>query len=54
MAIKNHMIIKAIIMVDIDNWNAWTSFMISNGQPSIPKEMDKNLNNLRKWLLSRI
>jgi len=41
-------------LTDINNWNGWTSYMISDGQPKISKEMDTKLNELSTWMLSRI
>lgn len=36
------------------DWNAWTSFMLSSGQPHLYKDMAKSLDTLRKWLLNRV
>lgn len=38
---------------NIDNWKSWTSWLLG-GQPSISKEMDNNLSELREWLLGRV
>jgi hypothetical protein len=35
------------------NWRAWTSYMLSAGQPGMLKETHHNLHELNKWLLSR-
>lgn len=39
---------------DLNNWNAWTSWMLGSGQPRISQEMMNNLGELREWLFSRI
>ena len=41
-------------MVDLDNWNVWTSHLLSSGQPSLSIEMTEQLNKTREWLLSRV
>lgn len=38
----------------IGDWTDWTSWLLGNGQPSIPKEVDNDLWELRKWLISRV
>lgn len=39
---------------DLENWLAWSSHVISSGQPCMTKEKDKVLEELRIWLLSWI
>jgi len=39
---------------DIDNWLAWSSHVLGSGQPSLWTSHDKQLGELRVWLLSRI
>ncbi|MBA6362325.1 hypothetical protein H4J56_13845 [Colwellia sp. BRX8-4] len=41
-------------LIDTENWNAWTSYLLSNGQPSIWKTNKDNLEELRLWLLNRV
>jgi len=41
-------------MVDLDNWRAWSSWVLGSGEPSIYKEQEKSLQNLKLWLLSRV
>ena len=41
-------------LIDIDEWNNWTSFMLGSKHPRIWKKNDENLATLREWLLSRI
>ena len=38
----------------IENWNIWTSNLLSSGQPQISKEQYDNLNKLNEYLLARI
>ena len=40
--------------IDVENWNAWTSYLLSNGQPSIWKAQKEKLETLRLWLLNRV
>ena len=40
--------------VDINNWDAWTSWMLGSGQPKISKEMDTKMGELKVWMLSRV
>lgn len=39
---------------DLENWKAWSSYILGGGQPSISIEMDNALMGLRSWALSRI
>lgn len=41
-------------LIDVDNWNAWTSYLVSHGQPSIYNEPKEKLEELRTWLLNRV
>lgn len=38
----------------LDTWTEWTSWPLSGGQPSLPVTVDKDLAELRRWLLKRI
>ena len=39
---------------DLDNWVAWSSWVLGHGQPSMSQACDKRLEDLRTWLFSRI
>lgn len=39
---------------DIENWKAWTSYILSFGQPQLFVSSDEQLNNLAEWIFSRI
>lgn len=39
---------------DIENWNAWTSYTLSFGEPRLFVSSSEELNNLAKWIFSRI
>jgi len=41
-------------LVDLDNWKAWSSYVLGGGQPTISVEVDDQLRILRNWILSRI
>lgn len=41
-------------LVDIDNWDVWSSWVLGSGQPHISIEVNNNLEQLKIWLLSRI
>jgi hypothetical protein len=41
-------------LVKLREWKQWTSWLFSSGQPSLPKRMDANLEEVRGWLLNRI
>jgi hypothetical protein len=41
-------------MIDLDNWSAWTSWILGGGQPSIEVSMDDNIRQLRPWILARV
>jgi len=38
---------------DLDNWRAWTSYLLGGGSPTLARETYDRLNELRTWLLSR-
>ena len=40
--------------LDLDDWKQWASTILFHGQPSLSIKMDKQLAELRDWLLSRI
>lgn len=39
---------------NLENWTAWSSYVLGGGNPRLSKEMDEKLADLRIWLLSRI
>jgi hypothetical protein len=39
--------------IGIDNWCAWSSWVLGSGQPSLWVSQDRRLKELRAWLLSR-
>jgi hypothetical protein len=39
---------------DLDNWDAWTSWVLGGGQPQMKKTRDTRLEKLREWLFGRI
>lgn len=41
-------------LVDLDNWNSWSSFMFGSGQPHISKDMYKRMSKIQEWLLARV
>lgn len=41
-------------LAHVDNWLAWSSHVLSHGQPRLGKEVDHDLFELREWLLSRV
>lgn len=41
-------------LVDIDNWQNWTSFLLGSGYPRLNTEIDSKLDQTRDWILSRI
>ncbi|PFY80043.1 hypothetical protein [Bacillus toyonensis] len=56
---KNELIYSSYIdewvqRTDLDNWNAWTSWLLSSGQPTIGKKRLEELEELKDWLFSRI
>lgn len=40
--------------VHLEQWKAWSSWLVSNGQPSLHTEMRTALDEIRPWLLSRV
>ncbi len=38
----------------LDEWTAWSSFVLGSGQPRILAEVDEDLGELRRWLLGRV
>ncbi len=40
--------------VDLDNWEAWTSWLLGSGQPSMRKEKLQELQELKEWMFKRI
>ena len=38
----------------LEHWKAWTSWILSAGQPRLYLERDTEIRNLRTWLLSRV
>ncbi|RZK01769.1 MAG: hypothetical protein EOO43_23880, partial [Flavobacterium sp.] len=41
-------------LADLENWKAWSSWILSGGQPVILREMYNNLRELNQFLLSRV
>lgn len=41
-------------LAHLDEWTAWSSWVLGSGQPLILAEVDDDLTALRRWLLSRI
>lgn len=41
-------------LAHLDEWLAWSSYILGSGQPRIRLEIDNDLDELRRWLLSRI
>ncbi len=41
-------------IADLDNWDAWTSWLFGSGQPTIKKERFSELDELRRWMFSRV
>lgn len=39
---------------DVENWQSWTSFTLSFGEPRLFVSSSDQLNNLAKWIFSRI
>lgn len=45
---------KWIELAHVNEWKAWSSHLLAHGRPTIWKDVDKNLRELREWLFSRI
>ena len=41
-------------LAHVDRWLAWASYILSCGQPKMEAELDRDLSELRNWLLGRI
>jgi hypothetical protein len=41
-------------LAHVAEWRAWASWALSNGQPKMSAELDRDLSELRGWLLSRV
>jgi len=41
-------------LIKLRDWIKWTDGIFSSSQPSLSKEMDSNLEDVRTWLLNRI
>jgi hypothetical protein len=41
-------------VIRLDDWDSWTSSLVSSGQPSLRADMNDALDDIRRWLLSRI
>lgn len=41
-------------LAHLDEWSGWTSWLVSNGQPTLYKDVDADLSKLRGWLLTRV
>jgi len=38
----------------VDNWEAWSSWMLGGGQPRMDPELDKSLFEFRRWIFGRV
>lgn len=57
--IKNELIYSTYIdkwaeMADLENWEAWTSWLLGSGQPTISKQKLQDLEQLKDWIFTRI
>lgn len=43
-----------VTRADLDKWSAWSSHVLGGGQPSMSITRDKEIEQLRTWLFSRI
>ncbi|WP_320040770.1 HNH endonuclease [uncultured Desulfobacter sp.] len=41
-------------LIELDNWNSWISCIFDSGQPQMPKKIKFKLDELIKWLFSRV
>jgi hypothetical protein len=41
-------------LIDLEHWNAWSSYLFAGGQPRITKEKIKNLEILKEYIFSRV
>jgi hypothetical protein len=41
-------------LAHLDNWIGWSSYILGSGQPRIRRQIDEDLEALRRWLLGRI
>ena len=41
-------------LIDVDNYNAWTSYLLGGGQPEISTEQYKKLKELLHYIVSRV
>lgn len=41
-------------LAHLDTWKGWSSFVLGSGQPRIHADVDRDLEALRDWLISRI
>ncbi len=41
-------------LAHVDEWHAWSSYVLSAGQPQMRSEVEGDLQKLRGWLLSRV
>lgn len=42
------------VRANLDNWKAWTSYVLADEQPRLRKEDDDRIESLREWLVTRI
>jgi len=49
-----HIIEQWSMLVDIDNWKAWSSYIHGSGQPRMYVELESNLTKAKDFLFSRI
>ena len=45
---------KWIELSHLEEWKAWSSHIFGSGLPTLLKDVDKNLRELREWIFSRI
>jgi len=43
-----------IQVANVDNWKAWSSWLLGSGQPRLYKDQEEQLQKLKVWLLSRV
>ena len=45
---------KWVELAHLNNWKAWSSFVLSSSHPRLSVDVDESFDALRNWLLSRI
>jgi hypothetical protein len=41
-------------LAHVDRWLGWASYVLSSGQPRMQTDIERDLSELRNWLLSRV